>query len=120
MNQARSDAKKNLVCLDISSDKFIGELQDACVQLSRLNNFFWEIATELEHKDVDHDILDLRTNLAHFSKQTAPASEKALQTTHVMVVVLSMNLLPRGSTFVGPIVQQRCHPSGLRTIRSCI
>jgi hypothetical protein len=93
MNQARSDAKKNLVWIDISSTEFTGELQDAWLQLSRLNRFFWKMATELEKKDVVHDIGDLCTKLAHFSEQTALASEDSLQTTHVMTVVLSSSEL---------------------------
>jgi hypothetical protein len=93
MIQARADAKKNLAWSDISSSEFTGELQDAWVQLSRLNKFFWKIATELENKNVAHDVCDLRAKLAHFSKQTALASEKALQTTHVMTVVLTSSEL---------------------------
>jgi hypothetical protein len=93
MSQKKCDAQKNLAWSDLSSFEFTGKLQDAWVQISRLNKFFWKIAMELEDKDVVDNISYLRHYLALFSRQIALVREEALQVAHVMTVVLSSNAL---------------------------
>jgi hypothetical protein len=93
MSQAKSDAQKNLAWSDLLSTEFSGKLQDAWVLISRLNKIFWDIAKQLEDKDVDYDISDLRNCLALFSRQIALVHKESLKAAHVMTVVLSSNEL---------------------------
>ena len=87
--RAKSDAKKNLGYSNLLSYKFTGKLQDTWVQIMRMNEFFWTIATRLDDMQVDYDISDLRERLRCFSRRISVAREESSKSPHVMTVVLS-------------------------------
>lgn len=89
MKQARADMKINLGWSDLSLLKFTGVLDDAWIQIAKLNSIFWDIATKLEDKNCNYSISRLHQLLQLYSKQIDVARKASSQTAHVMTVVLS-------------------------------
>jgi hypothetical protein len=89
MEQSKCDAKDNLKYSNILIEKFSGKLQDSCVQIAGLNQFFWRTAIGLEDKVQVNEISQLREKLALFGSHISLARGKAKKVPLVMTAVLS-------------------------------